>query len=313
MLGFSAIADSPIAGYRQDVLITLASQRLRVYPPGSQIYDASIASTPLCGIPEVYSVSGSVTVTGDANAALDSQTLTFTENSVLISEDDVIEVAGQVLTLTENSVTVTNDTSVELASQQINFTLNNTAIEVQPPTLDSQSITLTENSVILHTDQILAVGSQSLTLTEHSVAIATDQVIDITAETPLDLTLNSAAVTTDQVLTAPSYVLSLLENPVSLITDQTIEAGSQTIYTTLNGLRLWHIIPTVQPGNCPDHCDGLWVEIPFDTEVYGDDFAIAAEPIGCLPQPLPPIRKFPGSNWAGVNTTTTTSWNNIPT
>ena len=313
MLGFSAIADSPIAGYRQDVLITADSQRIRVYPPGSQIYDASIASTPICGIPEVYSVSGSVTVSGDANTALASQSLAFTQNSVLISEDDVIEVAGQVLQLTQNSVVVTNDTDVPLPSQQINFTLNTATIEVQPPTLDSQQLNLTENSVALITDQVLTLDSQNLALTENSVALSTDHVIDITAETPLALTLHSAAVTTDQVLTVDSQVLLFTENSVSLITDQSIVVASQTIYTELNSLRQWYQFSTAQPGNCPDHCDGTWAEIAFDQEVYGDNFAIAAEPIGTLPQVLPPIRKYPGATWGTIPTTTTTSWTNIQT
>lgn len=313
MLGFSAIADSPIAGYRQDVLLTVDSQQLRVYPPGSQIYDASIASTPICGIPQVYTITGSVTVSGDANTALSSQSLTFTENSVLISEDDVIEVAGQVLQLTQNSVVVTNDTDVPLPSQQLDFTLNTASIEVQPPTFDSQYLNLTENSVALVTDQVLTLDSQNLALTENSVALSTDHVIDITAETPLALTLHSAAVTTDQVLTVGSQSLLFTENSVSLITDQNIVVASQTIYTELNSLRLWYQFSTVQPGSCPDHCDGLWTEIAFDQEVYGDDFAIASEPIGCLPQALPPIRKFPGTPWGNVPTQTTTSWTNIPT
>ena len=158
-----------------------------------------------------------------------------------------------------------------------------------------------------------SLGSQTILSTLNAVDISTGHTIPLTAETPLALTLNSVSLSTDVNATLASQRLAIGENSVSIITDQNIVVGSQTIYTTLNGLRLWKIIPTLQPGNCPDHCDGQWTPIPFDTLVYGDDFAIAAEPIGCLPQPLPPIRKFPGADWSGINTQTTTKWSNIPT
>lgn len=299
--------------YASGVEVTLASQSLTVYPPGSVIYDAAIASTPICGIPTAYPISGTVTVSGDANTALASQTLNLTENSIYNSDDDNIEIAGQVLELTENSVVVTTAVDITLASQTLTFTENSATIEVQPPAFDSQYLNLTENSISLSVDQVLTVDSQSLALTENSVSLSTNNQIDITAETPLALTLRSVGLSLDAVLTPTAQYLTLSENPVSLITDQTIEAGSQTIYTTLNGLRLWKIISTLQPGNCPDHCDGLWTEIAYDQLVYGDDFAIAAEPIGSLPQGLPPIRKFPGTPWAGVTTQTTTTWSNIQT
>ena len=123
----------------------------------------------------------------------------------------------------------------------------------------------------------------------------------------------SVGLSLDAVLVADSQPINFTLNSVSLITDQSIVAQSQTIYTTLNRLREWIPINPVQPGSCTDGIDGQWTDIPFDTEIYGDDFAIAAEPIGCLPQPLPPYRKFPGTPWTNVPTQTTTSWSNIQT
>jgi hypothetical protein len=124
---------------------------------------------------------------------------------------------------------------------------------------------------------------------------------------------SSVSLNLDAVLTADSQSMLFTENSVSLITDQNIVAGSQTIYTTLNDLRLWYEFPTVQPGSCPDHCDGQWTTIAFDEEVFGEDWAIASQAIGVLPQPLPPIRKYPGSPWGNVPAQTTTTWTNIPT
>jgi hypothetical protein len=246
------------------------------------------------------------------NVTLASQTLNFSQNSVLISDDDVIEVAGQVLTLTLNGVSLSTTVDATLASQTLTFTENSVLAEVQPPTFDSQTITLTLNGVSLVTNVNAVLASQNLALTLRSVSLSTNNYIDLTSQT-LASTLNSVSLSVDQVLPLASQLLTLTEHPVSLITDQTIVAASQTIYTELNSLRMWGIIPTDQPGNCPDHCDGTWATIAFDEEVFGDDFAIATEPLCALPQALPPIRKFPGSAWNNVPAQTTTTWTNIPT
>jgi hypothetical protein len=289
MLGFYPIADAPLASLGQvNVELTLASQTI---------------NTTL----------NSVSLSTGQTVPLSSQTLNFSQNSVLISDDDVIEVAGQVLTLTLNGVTLSAGADATLASQTLTFTENSVAVEVQPPTFDSQYLAFTLNSVALSTGVNAFVAAQNLTFTENSVALSTNNYIDLTAEPPLYFTLNSVSLSVGQTIVLTSQALNLAENSVSLITDQTIVAASQTIYTELNSLRMWGIIPTDQPGNCPDHCDGTWAEIAYDELVYGDDFAIATEPLCALPQALPPIRKFPGSAWDNVPAQTTTTWTNIPT
>ena len=288
MLGFYPIADAPLAAGQWSEDVTLASQTISL---------------------TLNSVSLS---TGNV-VPLTSQTLNFSQNSVLISDDDVIQVAGQVLALTLNGVALSTDVDATLASQSLALTENDVLIEVQPPAFDSQTISLTLNGVTLITNVDAILASQNLTLEEKSVLISTGHTIPLTAETPLALTLNSVSLVTNVNATAASQSLLLTENSVSLVTDQTIVAGSQTIYTTLNDLRMWKSIPTVQPGTCPDHCDGLWTEIPFDTLVYGYDQAIATMPLCSLPQILPPIPKYPGADWTNVPTQTTTAWSNIQT
>ena len=289
MLGFYPIADAPLASLGTvDASVTLASQTISL-------------------------TLNSVSLSTGQVVPLTSQTLNFTQNSVLISDDDVIEVAGQVLTLTLNGVSLSTSVDTTLASQSLTLTENSIQVEVQPPTFDSQTISLTLNGVTLVTNVDAILASQNLTLEEKSVILSTTNIIPLTAETPLGLTLNSVALSVGQQIVLTSLPLALTENPVSLVTDQTIVAGSQTIYTTLNDLRLWKIIPTVQPGTCPDHCDGIWTDIPFDTLVYGDDQAIATMPLCSIPRSLPPIRKFPGTPWTGVTTQTTTTWSNIQT
>lgn len=246
------------------------------------------------------------------NVTLASQSLLLSQNSVLISDDDVIEVAGIPLFLTLNGVTLSTEVDTTLDSQTLALTENSVIAEVSPPTFDSQTITLSLNGVSLTTTVDALLSSQSLLFTENTVSISTDNQIDLASQV-LNSTLNNVSLVTDQTIPVTSQTLLLTESSVSLVTDQTIVVGSQTIYTTLNELRLWKIMDTEQPGTCPDHCDGLWTEIPFDTLVYGDDFAIATEPLCALPQALPPIRKYPGTPWAGVQSQTTTTWTDIPT
>lgn len=293
-------------------------------------------------MPGFYPIAGAPLAAGQINASatLASQTLSLSQSSVLVSDDDVIEVAGQALSLTFNGVSLTTTVDATLASQALTPTLSSVEIEVQPPAFDSQSLASTLSSVSLSAGATLTVASQSLNTSVNSLNFSTDVNIFITPLGPIlygdnwaiaaapigslpepctyiatgmSLTESSVSLNLDAVLTAASQSMLFTENSVNLITDQNIVAPSQTIYTTLNGLRLWYDFPTEQPGNCPDHCDGLWTTIAYDEEVFGEDWAIASQAIGVLPQALPPIRKYPGSPWSNVPAQTTTTWTNIPT
>lgn len=293
-------------------------------------------------MPGFYPIAGAPLAAGQTNVSLSlgSQSLLLTQSSVLISDDDVIEVAGQVLALALNGVTLTTTVDTTLASQTLTATVSSIQVEVQPPEFSSQSMALVQNSVGYNVDTVLTAASQSLTSTVNNLSLSADVNVFITplgevlygdnwaiAATPIgslpeasqyisygmSMAESSVSLNLDAVLVAGSQTLQLTENSVSLITDQTIVAGSQTLYTTLNSLRLWYEFPTVQPGSCPDHCDGQWIDIAFDEEVFGEDWAIATQAIGILPQTLPPIRKYPGVPWNNVSSQTTTTWTNIPT
>ena len=255
----------------------------------------------------------SVSLSTGQNIALTSQSLLLTQNSVLISDDDNIAVAGQALSLTINGVELSTGVGLTLDSQNLTLVENVVAVEVQPPVFDSQTMAFTLNSVVLSTFVNLFVDSQTIITAENAVELATGNTVPLTAETPLGLTLHSVSVRSDQVLSVASQRITTTLHSVALVTDQSIVVNSQTIYTTLNSLREWIPINTWQQSSCSGGIPGAWTPIPFDTEVYGDDFAIASEPLGCLPQILPPIRKFPGSPWSNVTSTTTTTWSNIQT
>jgi hypothetical protein len=341
MPGFSAIAVAPIGALSQDAIVGVGSLRLGVSVPLPAVYNSAIAAFPIADLP--YINDQSVTVTTGVNAALASQSLALTENSVLINSGHTIEVAGQVLLSTLSSVTITTSVEITMPSQSLTAAVNSVAAEVQPPAFDSQSINSVLNSAGLITDVTLSVASQSLSSSVNSVAFATSVNVFITplgpilhgdnwaiAATPIgslpepcpyiatgmSLSETSVSLNLDVVLTAASQSMLFTENSVSLITDQNIVAPSQTIYTTLNSLREWIPIPTPQPkpGTCPDHCDGKWTTIAYDEVVRGDDWAIAGYyAIGSLPQALPPIRKYPGSAWTNVPAQTTTTWKSFPT
>lgn len=338
MPGFSAIAVAPIGALSQDAVVGVGSLQFGISVPPPAAYNSAIAAFPICSLPALD--GRQVVVTTGVNAVIASQSLALTESSVYVSDDDVIDVAGQVLLSTLNNLTVTTSVEIALDSQALTLTESSVQAEVQPPAFDSQSMALVQNSAAVSTGHTLPVTSQEIDLTLHSVdystgvnvhvlpegvitygddwAIASQPICGTPSALPyiasgMVLSENSVSLNLDAVLMAPSYQLATTVNSVSLITDQNIVAPSQTIYTTLNDLRLWYDFPTDQPGNCPDHCDGTWTTIAFDEEVFGEDWAIATQAIGILPQTLPPIRKYPGVPWNNVSSQTTTTWTNIPT
>ena len=288
MLGFFPLADIPLASGQWSSSVAAASQTVSL-------------------------TLNSVTLSTDQTVPLSSQTLVLTENSVSLSAGVTLPLDSQNISLALNSVSLSVGATLALTSQNLTLAENDVTVEVQPPTFDSQTLTLTLNDAVATATANAELSSQTLTFTENSVDIATDHTIQVNGEIPILSTLNNVGLSLDAVLTPTSQQINFTLNSVSLITDQILVAPSQTIYTTLNSLREWIPINTWQPGSCTDGIDGQWFDIPFDTEVYGDDFAIAAEPLCALPQPLPPIRKFPGTPWTNVPATTTTTWSNIQT
>lgn len=164
----------------------------------------AIAALPLAGL------------AFDASVVLDSQTLTATQNPVVITTDQVLAVTQQNLTLTQHNVAVATDHNIELLQQPL---------------------TLTENSVTLTTDQVLTPTQQALTFTQNPVALAVDQVLSLTALTPLAFTENSVVV---EVQPPPleQQVLALTQNGVTLTTEVNAELSQQALALTQNNVTL---------------------------------------------------------------------------
>ena len=333
MLGFSAIADTPIAAdNRQDQYLVLVSQSVTLTQNSLAL---STAVSLTLDSQNLVTTLNSLTVQAAANFALQSQTLALTQNSLALSTDQVLTLGSQSLALTQNSVGLSLDVVLGLSAQTpLALTENAVQVEVQPPTFDSQSIALTQNSVTLATDQVLQIGSQNLTTTLRSVSLQTSQ----------QITLGSLTLTSALSSVLPSLQV-FLKSQSLLMTQRSIGFGASTtvhlsntnlgLGLTLNSFRKqWVDIATNQIPSTPyDDCSiastpicytppdpsttpntqGDWFDIVFDGEVYGDDFAIASQPICGSPYPLPPIGNYPPAMWANITTTQTANWTAIPT
>jgi len=276
VLGFSAIADSPIADIREDQYLVLTSQTLSL-------------------------TLNSAAATAAANAAASSQNLVTTLNSLTIQAAANYALQSQNLALTLNSVSLSVDAVLPaLDSQSLATTLSSVIVEVQPPTFDSQSLTLSLNSVAIATEVDALLSSQSLALTLNSVTASA--AVNLTADSQaLSLTLNSVTASAAVNLTAASQSLTLTQNHVLNSTDQTVGVTGFSIASTLNSFRsFWLDVFTVQIPEIPyddasiasnpicytppaptteTSIQGNWNEITLDAVVYGQDCSIGSQPI----------------------------------
>lgn len=294
--------------------ISVSSQALNISVRGSGAAlggdNAAIAALPLCAIPYPDPVIAYTAVRIDESPAVTGQTLSLSVSNISIFNGDDIPLNSQVLSTGLNSVVIFADAYVPtLGSQTLSLSLNSIVVAVQPPVFDSQSITLTQHGVTFSTGATYTAPAQALNFTINSVGIG--QLINLPSQTAT-VTVHSVSVSTEQSLIVDSQSLLFTLKRVSLITDQTVSVGSQTIYTEINGLRLWQSIDTQQTQSCNGWVPGTWETIQFGDLIYGDNFAVGATPVASI-EACEPIRKTPPQSWAQVNSTTATTWSTIQT
>jgi len=193
------------------------------------------------------------------------------------------------------------------------LTQDGVTVIVDPPTFGQLPLALTQNSLTLTTTVNALLAQQVLALTQNGVSLTTDQSLSLTGQS-LTTTQNSVSLSVGQNLTLGSQLLLSTLKSVSLSTDQNLPAlGNFNLSLSQNSFRLWKEIDTRQVASCNGYTPGSWVDIGFGGLVYGDDFAIASQPLCGTPHPLPPINKNPKQTWGTVNTTTSTTWKTIPT
>jgi len=241
MLGFSAIADTPIAAdNRQDQYLVVGSQTLAL-TENSVALSTGVALT--LSQQSLITTLNSPTIQAAANYALQSQNLALTQNSVALSTEQTIALQSQTLALTQNSVSLSTGVT-------------------QP--LGSQSLTTTLNSVALNIDQVLAVGSQTLSITLNSVSVVSVNTISVTglalniavqgsgaaldgdnaaiAALPLcaipypDPVITYTAVRIDEFPAVTGQTLNLSVSNVSIFNGDDIPLSSQVLSTGLNSV-----------------------------------------------------------------------------
>lgn len=310
MLGFYAIAALPLAGLAFDASVALSSQNLTL-AENSVTITTEVNTTVTAQTPLVLSQNSLALSTG-VDTTLSQQSLTTTQNSLALSTGVNTTLSQQSLTTTQNSLALSVDQVLSVTAQPpLVLTENSVQVEVQPPTFDSQSLALTQNGVALTTTVNALLNQQSLALTQNAVTLSTGHNIPLTSQT-LAFTQTSLVFDTPPI---SSLRLSLSLNSLLLSTgaNYVIPNAAISLNLTQNSFRLWKEIDTRQVASCNGYTPGSWVDIGFGGLVYGDDFAIASQPLCGTPDPLPPINKSPKQVWGTVNTTTSTTWKTIPT
>ena len=354
MLGFSAIADAPIAAdNREDQYLVLASQSLTLTLSSAAI---SAGVTQTLASQSLITTLNSPTVQAAANYALQSQNLTLTENSASPVTDQTIPLTAETpLSLTLNSVAISTDVSLALGSQSLTLTLNDSIVQTAVTrTLQSQNLTLSESSVSVVVEQnaVVNVTGESLNLalapsvagddcaiastticdTPHvnpvlsgvfvhasAVFTATQYFLNATYNQPTFSQSSSISVESQTVLSTlnsliPSQTvvvgslnLTATTSAVSVFNGHTIQLASQTLYTTLNGFRIWKIVPTTQLTSCNGYTPGTWKNVVVTNLLGGSNAAIDDQPIATIPENAVPV-DIPYQTWTSVDTATTTTW-----
>ncbi len=328
MLGFSAIADSPIADIREDQYLVLTSQTLSL----------SLSS---------------VALTTTVNAALASQSLVTTLNSLTIQAAANYALQSQNLTTTLNSVTITTGVNALLASQALATTLNSVALSTNSVVpLTSQSLTLTQNQIVITTDQTVGVTGLSLASTLNSfrsfwVDIFTTQIPEI----PYD----DASIASNPICytpPAPTTETSIQGNWNEITLDAVVDGqdcaiGSQPICVGVNYTNTELLVVAVNGAGAITQIaikhTSLYDEVPSNPVsvvatnggsgatfniAYTLNVAVVVDianagsgyevgdtlfVLGGIGYNLPSTGKYPASPWTSITTTQTSNWTNIPT
>ena len=314
MLGFYAIAALPLAGLAFDASVALSSQNLTL-AENSVTISTEVNTTVTAQTPLVLS-QNSLDVSTGVDTTLNQQSLTATQNSLTLSTGVNATLDSQSLSVSENSVSLSVDQVLSVTAQTpLSLAIQDLLVVVQPPTFESLPLALTQNSLTLSTTVNALLDQQVLALTQNGVTLSTDQNLSLASQS-LSLTQNSVALSTGHTIALTRQTaLHTTLNFLSVSNSTTLSLVGQSLQLTQNGFRLWKEIDTLQKASCNGWVPGHWENIGFGGFVYGDDFAIASQPLCGTPHPLPPINKQPKQTWGTINSTpaTPTAWKDIPT
>jgi hypothetical protein len=122
VLGFSPIADNPLASLILSTALTLAGQTATLSQASLSVTADSLEV--LVGETALYTTQNSVGITAEASYTLIGQALSLSQNSVSVTAEANYTLIGQALTLTQKPVVVTADANYTLGSQNLHLTLH---------------------------------------------------------------------------------------------------------------------------------------------------------------------------------------------
>ena len=246
-----------------------------------------IVDPPTFGQLPLALTQNSLTLTTTVNALLAQQVLALTQNGVSLTTDQSLSLTGQSLTITQRGVSLSVGQNITLASQPLQGSLNflslNTGVNLS---LTKQNLYTTLNSFRLW-KEIDFIRQTQLT----QVATVTSTTIYVTSTTQFGCS---------GTITIGSDIFTYTGKTATSFTGCALVGGAVESYPV--GTAVYQSFST----------GTYWEDIGFGGFVYGDNFAIAATPL-CSIQPCPRIDKQPKQTWGTVDTTTPTTWNNIPT
>ena len=268
---------------------------------------------------------------------LQSQNLTLSESSVsvVVEQNAVVNVTGESLNLALapsvagddcaiastticdtphvnpvlSGVSVSTSSVLNITGESLNLALapsvagDDCAI-ASTTICDTPHVNPVLSGVFVHASAVFTATQYFLNATYNQPTFSQSSSISVESQTVLS-TLNSLI--PSQTVVVGSLNLTATTSAVSVFNGHTIQLASQTLYTTLNGFRIWKIVPTTQLTSCNGYTPGTWKNVVVTNLLGGSNAAIDDQPIATIPENAVPV-DIPYQTWTSVDTATTTTW-----
>lgn len=246
MLGFSPIADTPVAAISENAFVFVGSQTLTITLSSAAL---SAAVNTTVDSQSLITTLNSPTIQAAANYALQSQNLATTLNSVSVVSVNTISVTGLALNISvQGSGAALGGDNAAIAALPLcaipypDPVITYTAVRIDEfPAVTGQTLNLSVNDVAVFDDDNIHVGSQVLSPGLNSVAVANDVILPAVASQTLSLSLNNI-VAEVQPPVFDSQSITLTQNGVTFSTGATYTAPSQELNLTINSVGIGQLI-----------------------------------------------------------------------
>ena len=246
MLGFSPIADTPVAAISENALVFVGSQTLTI-TLNSAALSAAVNTT--VDSQSLITTLNSPTIQAAANYALQSQNLATTLNSVSVVSVNTISVTGLALNIAvQGSGDALGGDNAAIAALPLcaipypDPVITYTAVRIDEfPAVTGQTLNLSVNDVAVFDDDNIHVGSQVVSSGLNSVAVANDVILPAVASQTISLSLNNI-VAEVQPPVFDSQSITLTQNGVTFSTGATYTAPAYELNLTVNSVGIGQLI-----------------------------------------------------------------------